>query len=39
MAERALLLGRCQPPDQLDADDLAEDIWDGALSLETRGLA
>jgi hypothetical protein len=37
--ERALLLGRCQPPDLLEVDDLADDTCDGAFSFATRGLA
>jgi hypothetical protein len=39
MTERALLLGRCQLPAQLEVEDLAEDVCDGAFLLVTRGRA
>lgn len=39
MTERDLLLGRCQPPDLLEADDLMDDTCDGAFSLAIRVLA
>jgi hypothetical protein len=37
--ERALLLGRCQPPGLLVVDGLTDDTRDGVLPLVARGIA